>query len=204
MNRLKNQKNKNNKTSANKKSITTWQSFVTKHQQWILIIEVTVILVVGYLLAIAPKVEYITEATQGDVAYWEEQLAIAKTNNARAKKLVELYNSLGTTQRDKLFKILPKDAQIPELMTQLEALFDSENLFLTNFSASEVDFGEGAVLPFRILQLQIVFNKPDDYKAYRRLLSKLEKNMRILNIQSINYTEDAEQFAISAFAYFLK
>ncbi len=204
MNRLNHQTNKHSKASASTKSIATWQSFLVKYQQWILIIEVTIILVLGYFLVIAPKVKHITEATQGDVAYWEEQLATAKTNNARAKKLVELYNSLGTTQRDKLFKILPKDAQIPELMSQLEALFDSEDLFMTHFFASEVSFGEGAVLPFRILQLQIVFNKPDDYKAYRRLLSKLEKNMRILNIQSINYTEDAEQFSISAFAYFLK
>lgn len=204
MNKLNNKQNKGNKISTNFRTSSKWRLFLSTYQQWILIIEVVLILVVGYFLILAPKITSVTEATRGDVAYWEEQLAIAKTNNARSQRLVELYNSLGTTQRDKLFKILPKDAQIPELMSQLEALFDSEDIFMSNFLVSEVSFGEGAVLPFRVLQIQIVFTKPDDYNAYRDVLLKLERNMRILNIQSISYSDDVDQFTISAFTYFLK
>ena len=136
--------------------------------------------------------------------YWEEQLTTAKTNNAQVQRLVKLYNSLGTTQRDKLFRILPPDAQIPELMSQLEALFDSENMFMSDFLVSEVSFGEGAVLPFRVLQVQIVFTDPGSYDSYRKILSKLENNMRILNIQSISYSDELDLFTISGFAYFLK
>ena len=200
----KNKKSNKNTTVSSAKSFSQWRVFLVSHNQLILIIEVVLILVLGYFFFLAPKITAVTKATQGDVTHWEEQLATAKKNNARAKRLVDLYNSLGTTQRDKLFKILPKNAQIPELMSQLEALFGSENLFMSSFLVSEVNFGEGAVLPFKILQVQIVFTKPDDYKAYRRVLSKLENNIRILNIQSVGYSDDVDQFTISAFAYFLK
>jgi len=181
-----------------------WHTTIVKYQQLIIFGEVTIILLVGYFFAIAPKINTVIDSTSQDVSFWQDELDQAKTNHANAKKLADLYDTLGDKERDKLLKILPDNPQVPELMSQLESLFDSENIFMSDFLAAEVDFGEGANLPFNVVQLEISFTQPDDYNSYRRLLSKLEKNMRVLNIQRIDYSEDADTFTISAYAYFLK
>ncbi len=189
--------------SLNSDKLYQLRSAITKYQHWIVIGEVVVIVLIGYFFILAPKISTVIDSATKNINFWQEQLETAKTNNASAKKLVSLYEGLDSQEREKLIKILPSTAEVPELMSQLESLFESENIFMSDFLVSKLDLGEGDTAPFSIIQTQILFTRPDNYQSYRNVLDKLEKNVRILNIQGIEYSEELDQFTISAFVYFL-
>lgn len=186
-------------SSSSKNQIMT---FVLQYAKMIMLAELVLIVGLGYVLFLHSKIQHITEVSTADIAEWENKLQITKSNFESAQALVNLYNSLGANEIAKLEKILPKSAQIPELMAQLEALFVATDVYMTDFTVAPVDFGEGAVMPFEILQFQISFSATESYQDFKDILSKLETNMRLLNIQSFSYSQGEEGYTVEGFVYF--
>ncbi len=172
------------------------------YKRWILMAEVIIILGLGYVLLIAPQLQFDTGADGQSLAHWEQQLVTAEQALIDAQTLVTLYNKLSVQDLQKLDMILPAEQDVPILMSQLEALFLSEELFLTDLSAFHLENSLLAPPGMQILSVKISFLAPQSYSMYKDLLTKLESNVRMLDIQTVEYSPGNNAFLIEAFAYF--
>lgn len=171
-------------------------------KQWILIIEVAVILGLGYFFLIAPQLQFGIGEDGQSLTYWEDELAAAEQALVDAQSLVAVYNKLSRQDREKLQRILPSGEQVPLLMSQIEALFESEQLFLTSFSAFHLENSILTPAGMEIVSIEMGFLAPQDYQTYKSLLEKLESHVRLLDIRTVEYSPGNNTFTISAFAYF--
>ena len=192
-----------NKTSAQQtKAKKSFVDFVSKRGNFIVYAVAFLIISLGFFLLVIPKWKEVTVDTEGGLSYWQEEKDKLQAALVDAQKLVKLYNNLDRTERDKLVKILPTEDQAPQLMDQLESLFYSEEIFLTNLTMAPVDTGElGAKV--KTLDVEMTFSAPQDYYQFKRIMDKLERNVRILNIESFRFSPADEKISISAEAYFI-
>jgi Tfp pilus assembly protein PilO len=192
------------KSKQSDKPPITWQEISQKYGRWILIVEVVLILVLGLAFIVKPKFDEVTSDTEGGLTYYQEELNDVQNDLVDVQKLVKLYNNLNKNEREKLFKVLPTGDQIPELMSQLEALFASEELFITGLIMTPQEIPAGLVSNFKTLEVQITIAAPQDYFHFKRVIEKLETNVRIMSINSMNYMIDSEELAILATAYYIE
>lgn len=179
-----------------------FSEFIAKKGNLIIYAEVILIILLGFFILVIPKWKEVTADTEGGLSYWQEEKDRLQAALVDAQRLVKLYNNLDKNERDKLVKILPTEEQMPQLMDQLESLFYSEEIFLTNLTMVPVDTGElGGKI--RTLDVEMTFSAPQDYYQFKNIMDKLERNVRILNIKSFRYSPQDEDISISAEAYFI-
>ncbi len=175
---------------------------ISKRGNFIIYIEVILIILLGFFVLVIPKWKEVTVDTEGGLTHWQEEKDKLQAALVDAQKLVKLYNNLDKNERDKLVKILPTEEDVPQLMNQLESLFYSEEIFLTDLVMTPVDTGElGGKI--RTLDVEMTFSAPQDYYQFKKIMDKLERNVRILNIKSFRYSPGDENMSISAEAYFI-
>lgn len=164
--------------------------------------QILLILAIGLFVFVYPKWQEVTSDTEGGLAHWQDKRDQLEDALVDAQKLVKIYNNLDKAEREKLTKILPAKEQVPQLMSQLEALFATEELFVTSMninSTEEKTVGEKV----RALSVEINFSAPQDYYQFRKVIEKLESNVRILSIKSFNYSSDLTDITMQADAFFV-
>lgn len=189
-------------TSDDKKSPASWPQLIGKYGRWLIILEMMLILGIGLFFLVRPKWVEVTSDTAGGLSYWQNELASVERDLIDVQKLVKLYNSLNRAERDKLYKILPDQNESEKLMTQVEALLDSQELILTSFSVNQVADLASAPTHYSSLNLNIDFSGLRDYQHYKDVIRSLESFIRVMNIDNIYYNTSIEDMSVVATIYY--
>jgi len=190
------------KTGQIKGKKSPWLGLIQRYGKLIIYAEIVLIISLGFFIFVVPKWREVTSDTEGGLSYWQEERDKLQAALVDAQKLVKVYNSLDKSERAKLMKILPSEADMPRLMDQLESLFASEEIFLTSlgFNPLDDDLVSGKI---KTLEVEISFSPPQDYYQFKRIMEKLEANIRLLNIKSFRYSPDATDITVMADVYFV-
>lgn len=134
--------------------------------------------------------------------------------------LIEKYNAITDEQLDRLLvQHLPKKPDTGTLLIALERITRVSNARLNTIDFKKVEQPRAAPLVVAKSQsasqkeaelyqeLSFTFNLTASYENFKALLRALEKNIRLIDIQSIGFggsVKDNYTFTISAKAYFRK
>ena len=113
----------------------------------------------------------------------EENLRNRQKSLTDLKELEENYSSAKLKVKD-ISNILPKEKQIPELLVQLEALAKENNLVLGSVSLASTAEGEEKAYKSLGISLELA----GSYSNLKKYLDSVEKNMRIMDITSLNFS----------------
>jgi len=115
---------------------------------------------------------------------------------SKTEQLKQAYNS---KQEDikKVYYVLPKEKQIPELIVQFEALASGNGLILEDLSIQEKKRAQktkkeeeqrtSEVILQEVETLKISLKVTGTYSSFESFLKTLESNVRIMDIQDINF-----------------
>lgn len=187
-----------------------WLALFHRYFSLVLIAEAAVILGLGYMFLVKKQVRAFGADRAVDVVYWENEFSRAEQNFSSVQKLVELYSSVSEKDKEKMRSILPDEPDIPILLSQMEALAERQNmLLLAIILEKEKDLKDPAGAekkvksPWKRIDLQLTFSGTDDYNQFKGVIEKLERNIRLIDIQSFEYNPENDQFIVLARAYFL-
>lgn len=185
---------------------------------------IVIILGIGYLSFLAPKVTELRRVGSLDLVQTDEQLALKEDVLTATKSVVGKFDSLQAEKFEKLSKILPSEDDIPSLFVQMESLAIASGLVLGSVSFADL----GAETPtnpilapssvdetttraptagLRQLSITMSVSGSDGYANLKRFLTNLESHIRLLELQSFVYAPSAsglEEYQISAKTYYLK
>jgi len=151
-----------------------------------------------------------------------KQIEVAKQNFSERQAFIGKVDSLIDVYQkneeniDKLDQILPAKEDIPNLIVQVEALVFEQGLILDQLNvnssaedtgatvAEEVRTGQAAANAPKYKTLNIDLGFTGDYSAMKNFLKATEENMRLIDIDSISITPEAEVVGIFKYQLTLK
>lgn len=147
----------------------------------ILALLIVVVIVAGYFL-IKSRIDNV--AILRPQVSEKEQLVLSKEKELKDLAEIEtLYNQAKRRIED-IPHILPKGDQIPELLIQLDALAKESGLGMTSISITPGAEEEGAL--YKTLNISVAVT--GSYDNLKKYLDKVEKNMRIMDVTSIDFS----------------
>ena len=109
----------------------------------------------------------------------------------------------------KFNNILPDDEDIPGLFVQFQTLAEDYNLSLTGISINEAPDpsvrGDNLNTIGKLnINIDVVGREGDDYNELKDFLAALELNLRIFDINAVNFIPGVPAYSIGMFTYFSK
>jgi Tfp pilus assembly protein PilO len=150
-----------------------------------------------------------------DLTYWakikstQDEIEKVRQQIVLAQDLLGVINDLSTTfgnlnqQADRIQVALPSRAQIPEVLVQLSSLTAQNGLVLRNISFSTKENTSGGAYSPVVISLQLAGN----YEALKTFLVALEQNLRIFDVEFLNFSVPREpgrvpEFGLSIVTYY--
>lgn len=191
------------------------------------------VLLAGLFWLVYPKYQGLREVTVGSLPDKISELRALEDYAAKIKELENAINGWQTKNQAQvkiLEQILPGVPKVPELLAQLDALVRSSGFTINSvdFSESEASVGGAGSrsaakakakagskpevqvnlnLDKNIRLVNINLNLTGgDYPAFKKFLDALEKNMRLLDVVSIDFTSslaEGTDYNLALITYYL-
>ena len=209
------------------REVPKYLSNIFKYLKFLILIEIVLVLAIGYILLIKNKVSSIREKNSLII---EKQNEVNNLSNYKSKseELSKKYEELKKLRNDdieKIKEVLPSESDLPGIMAQVEALVKENGLELGNISLSSLEEKESSnesakknnivnniskenvdddMSGIKEVDVAIfVFGSNGGYDKIKSFLSALENHIRLIDIVSFNFDEKMSSYSINFKTYYL-
>lgn len=186
-------------------------AFLIEYFNFLAFVILILILLGGSLFLILPKYKTVSEQISNAKLNQEETIFKQKAHLAQLNRLNDVYDKISSKQKSQIDSLLPEGPQAEKLMVQLEILMRQNGIPISNLSVDaddmkvikgkeEINSGEK-----KIKELKIKINLVGlNYESVKKLLSAIEKNLRILDVNALQFSPTGGPVALDMTAYYLK
>jgi len=160
-------------------------------------------LLLGYLLLFSPELNRIRET---NISQSLEEERRAKTEYLTALgELSRRYQDLDSEKIADLEVMIPDSEDIPELLAMFEAAATNSDVSLTaiNFTRGELDGAAAGIKDLEAVNISISVANAS-YARFKLFLERLETNLRLFDIRSMDMNPSAATYNLSIRAYVRK
>lgn len=186
---------------------------LNRHIKKATILVFVVVLLAGFYFLLIPRIKNLRELSKSLLPAKMAELEILDIYSNKIDELETLIKSFQnkySTQIKDLEQVLPTKAQLPELIAQLDALFQKSGFSIISLTFAETDLAKGearnkessaeseeagGLLPEKNLRpIELTLDiAGGDYPAFKALLNKIEKHIRLLDIISVSFGSGREE-----------
>ena len=206
------------KTTNQPRPLVLW---LERYFYYLIILQIIIILILGYWLVLRPKINVVfksgaqtaslEQAARNKLANYEQKIKESQT-------IKDSYDNLSAQNKEKIAAALPAQPKERELMSQLNKIIVANGLILKSMNSEEIKKKSEAILgddnqaigelkqeaSAKIKKIAINFEaRGANYSAFKSLLSGLENNSRLIDVQAVKYNPQDEEVAVELFAYYL-
>lgn len=177
-----------------------------------------ILLITGYFFLIRPKYAQITKNT--DVSSAEEEAEYRKQADylSQLRDLDKEFKSINPEDIEKISNILPYELSHEILFAQMEKIVTQNGYILTSLNINAGDAVKkksrsaegGAVAPEAaqigaVKKLGLTMSiKGTDYSGFKKMLSALENNLRLMDINSLSFDPAENGINLEITTYYLE
>lgn len=161
----------------------------TRFSMYVIIGVVIILVLAAYLLLIGPKWTDISSVGLNDYQREQNSLDADKQYLEALKTLVAKYNSISQSRIDEITQIVPTGDQIPALFVQIEAMVQDAGMTLQDVKfETATDATQTTAGNLQTLNINMQVKGGNQYADMKQLLDIIEKNQRLLDLVSVNFT----------------
>lgn len=161
-----------------------------------------IILVLGYFFIIQPRLNDNNKASRVKLDTVKIEKQRRELQLEKLEELSKIYNSFSKDELAKINGVLPKDKDIAGLFTQFDELTLRNGFLLTSISINDVGEEKGEKIKKLSVNLNVVGPEGQAYSGVKRFLDALEKNNRILDVDSVFFSPDSSAFSVNLTTYY--
>lgn len=173
----------------------TFGLILAKYLRLLQLVLVAILLTVGYLAVIGPKYNSIRQSGVLDVREKEARLADRQKYRNDLQRSVERFRLISATTIGELEGILPREVDLPGLFVMLEALVREVGFTPTQMAFTQeravvgADGAAGTALlgELGVVNISLAVQGDASYPSLVRLLSSLERNNRLIDVQTFTF-----------------
>lgn len=184
----------------------------------VIVFIVLVLLLAAYLMIIRPKFETTLVAIKANIDQQEKFYQSQRQKLVNLQAAVDLYDKIGVENIDKINGILPDEYAKEKLFGELEDLLSQKGLMLDSLRLTKEgeDNSDGPMVPSDQSTLAIPYSQnigvikaemslsSVDYVALKNLLPLLEKQLQLIDVESLNFDPNGETVNLVYYTYYLK
>lgn len=122
---------------------------------------------------------------------------------AAADRLTKEVSRVTPEEFDKMSRIVPSGRDVPRLIVELESLASETGILLKDVGLGEGREGLAKDLPKDVHAIDLVVTVTGgDYATLKRFLEAIEKNIRLLDVQSFMFSKGLQSYIINLRAYY--
>lgn len=192
--------------------------FLHQYFDFFILIIVIILLFFGYEYIIKPKSERVN--INSEIMITDKQ-SDKRVLEGALEKLISYrlaYGSISQTEKDKISMILPGKEGRDNLFTNMEAFVSRQGLMLDSIEIGAKDesaansrqrqadeeigtaAGEGGI---NTINLSMEISGVNSYERFKDFLIALENNLRLVDVTSVNYDQEAGSLSLEAMAYYI-
>ena len=176
-----------------------------------------VISAVAFLFVVQPLFDKVGPGREFDKATAQVNVDSQKKTLSDLQKLGAAYDQISEKQIDLLSRMMPEDKDIPEIISQLEAIARQSGVQIVSMNISELKEQETQSARQR-LQSQTSekkTNTPDiqklniqldvaahNYSTMKGFIESLQSHVRVMDVQRFSYSPENQSQTVSVIAYY--
>lgn len=173
--------------------------------------------VIAFFFFISPLFKKVGPGREFDVATAQATLDIQKKTYTDLQKLGASYDKISDKQIDLLSRILPEQKDIPEIISQLEAIARQSGVQIVSMNIAELKEQEAQSARQRLqsqtgqktastteiqklnLQLDVAAH---NYESMKRFIESLQSHVRVMDVQRFAYSPDNQSHTVNVITYY--
>lgn len=196
-------------------------NFLTHHLRFAIILLLIIILGSGWLFFLGPRWEDLN--TERAAFKNQQEIFISRENRLeKLEKITRDYEGIAEEKIKKIESVLPSVEDLPGIFVQMEALAKENEFILSsveikkeesgirNLAFAEASAGEqvqrtpDSFGESRIKEIGITLKLENgSYERFKKFLSEVEKNLRILDVISVSFDSKGTSFGVELKTYYL-
>lgn len=168
---------------------------IDSYFKWFAMILAIIIFLIGYFFIILP--EQLDLKNRANLNILESEYLEFRRELTKLSELGDAYIDIKSENIDKIESILPAKPDIEELMRQMEVIVLQNGLFLSSLQISEGS-KDGNIGKVNIT----ISVTGADYEAFKSLLYTIETNLRLLDIEQLNFSPGSKSTTFRLVAYY--
>jgi len=164
---------------------------------------VILIVVGGYLFVLEPKYRESGQGNRVNLDLTKAELLKRQQHSEQLQALVENYNKINPADIARIKMILPREKDIPGLFVQFQELATKNNMLLAainfNDTPSTPDSDEIKKISINV---DLVGISGISYREIKNFIASVETNLRLLDIDSVFFTPDSNNYSLTIMAYY--
>ncbi|MBI4281675.1 type 4a pilus biogenesis protein PilO [Candidatus Uhrbacteria bacterium] len=122
---------------------------------------------------------------------------------AAADRLTKEVSRVRPEEFEKMSRIVPSGRDVPRLIVELESLASETGILLKDVGLGEERESSAKDLPKGVHAIDLVVTVTGgDYATLKRFLEAIEKNVRLLDVQSFMFSKGLQSYSINLRAYY--
>lgn len=184
-----------------------WDAFFAKYFNLWLTLVVVIVGVGGFFILRGPYAEWrnlsAVRALQGQLQAYRNSLATLSSE-------ITAWQQLDATSRGQVDIMLPSSSDLPNLLTELEAVAAQAGFQVQALGVGENQVaarGQGAAsvsaTPGATHQVQVTMSLANgSYPSFKRLVSVLRRAWRVLRLDSFSFSSDSDAYRVQLTAFY--
>jgi Tfp pilus assembly protein PilO len=189
--------------------------FLNDYFGWIIVFFVFVVFVLGFFFLIQPKYLQTTRYVRAVSTQEKADFEAKSEELLKTKELLTVYKEINSSYIDKINAIAPVRKNKEELFPQINYLVSKNQLLLQSVSLGEVvDYqvnsafktnAQDNVIAQKIESVSVNLSVGGtDYDAFKRFLTALEDNLRLMDVVSVNFDPVSKTTSLTIITYYAK
>lgn len=186
---------------ADKKKKSKLNTILNKYHKLFGILIFVIVLALGSFFLIWPEIVKDQKIAKEFLPGKMEELALLNKYTAKIKELETLISNIDNQYGQSLNllrQVLPEQAKVPELIAQLDALTRRSGFIINSIDVTESLASTASKkgvkttnnTPLRLLNINLNVTG-GNYPAFKILLDNIENNIRLLDLNSINFSNSS-------------
>jgi Tfp pilus assembly protein PilO len=145
----------------------------------------------------------VVEERREELAVWESKLQEASASKEKLKSLEEKYQKM-EEDAVKVLQALPSSKEIPGLLVEMEALSSKSGLVLNSINFSQEGKAKKSLSSSKTQQetkayqtIRLDLSMAGDMTSLRKFLEGAEKSLRLMDIESVNFSTKSTENVLS-------
>ncbi|MBU4332044.1 type 4a pilus biogenesis protein PilO [Patescibacteria group bacterium] len=218
--------------TLNSKQTKNISLIVVNYFKFVLIASIILVFALGYFLFLRPRFKQTEQGPSERQQVLETQLSAKIKTLTQLQGFRTMLDSLSDENKRRLNIFLPSEKETPELFVQLNALARENNLYLDSIEIKEVGdakIGTSPSLPNRedeaaagpdqaeldpallgsdasslkFLDINLSLSG-GHYFDLKNFLQDVERNLRLLDVTSVNFIGEGDSFVVNMGAYYIE
>lgn len=174
-------------------------SLMTTYFRYVLMGVAFVVLLIGFFALIQPQLRTVQQDGVGALQEVEDRLTLRTDYLNRLKDMARRYQDVVSQQAVKTSDLLPNNPEIGKLYLTIDQIVRATGYSLDSIAVTKGESlgttstgsaGASATATsgtIQILDINLTFSGPSDYLSYKRLLTNLERSIRIFDVPQITF-----------------